>query len=151
MHANSDVLSRPPIEENQIAMLNYLNTVTTTDPLDDEPLLYRLEYGMFPNGCSRRTFNRVMKLIPHYKLENRKLFYRKLISSSEYFEILAKELRKDIILKAHLLGHFQTEFYWKSFEKFYWKSLERDTIAVIAKCKPCQENHGICFVNKGRT
>ena len=144
LHSNADVLSRPPIENNHMEMVSYLNTVTLIDPLEDEPLLYRLKNNQFKGGTSRRTVNRINRLLPHYTWENSKLFYRKLTSNNNYLEIPHKSLRKEIILNAHLLGHFQTLSTMNRIkEKYWWKGMERDTIDVIAKCIPCQENHAL--------
>ena len=146
LHSNADTLSRPPRTESlNIAMLNYVNVMAVKiDPLEDEPLMFYLENGKYKAGTSRKTINRVNRLLPHYKWNDNKLMFRKNIQNDKYLEIPRKNVRNDIILKAHLLGHFQTESTMNRIkEKYIWKGLEKDTIAVISQCKECMEHHGI--------
>lgn len=145
LHSNADALSRPPTEGVECqAMLNYVYSINSIDPVDDEPLLQYLNNGKFKEGTSRKTTNRILKLLPNYKLEDGKLMFRKNILKDDFREVPNKALREDIILKAHLLGHFQTESTVKRIkEKYHWKNMERDVMNIISKCKECMENHGI--------
>jgi len=51
------------------------------------------------------------------------------------------EKRKDIIMTAHLCGHFQTQTtYDRLKDRFYWPYMYKDIAEEISKCMSCVRN-----------
>jgi len=110
IHSNADTLSRPVME---VALVNTILTENdgskSLDVYEDDALLYRLKMGKHLPGLASKQVKRVDKLMEHYKWNDNQLLYRPDINKEEYLVVPKKDERRDVIEKAHLLGHFQTE------------------------------------------
>ena len=76
---------------------------------------------------------------PHFKFENNRLFYCKNIKDGIYKKWPIKSERKELILRAHLVGHLQ--------ENYYWKFLLEDVSEVVQQCVPYQRHHKVRTFN----
>jgi hypothetical protein len=82
----------------------------------------------------------VDKLIEHYKWKDDKLLYKPDNNKEEFLIVPKKEERRDVIEKAHLLGHFQTEATAARVrEKYFWRGMVKDIERIIKLCKQCKE------------
>jgi hypothetical protein len=80
----------------------------------------------------------VLRQADHYKYENGTIYYRKDIEDNFKLIVPPKEAREEIILSAHLLGHFQVKStYERLKETYYWKRMQEDIKSIIDKCLPC--------------
>jgi hypothetical protein len=62
------------------------------------------------------------------------------LAKEEYLEVPKKEERRDIIEKAHPLGHFQTEATAARVrEKYFWRGMVKDIVSIIKLRKQCKE------------
>ena len=155
LHTNADTLSRPVLENSikdgsyeklvcTLKAINVNNSTALIDPSEDENLLYRLKFGKFRDGLNAKNVRRINGIIENFKLIDDKLFMLKKGSSSEYLEVPRLGERKDKILEAHRLGHFQTESTVNRLnEEYTWRGLENDVEEAIARCKQCHENHTV--------
>lgn len=111
----------------------------TLDPWEDEALLHFLRYGKYPNGISKKTIKRVKCKVDNFKFENETLYYRK-DTNSKFLIWPVKAERRELITKAHLLGHFQAaSTYEKLKENYFWKNMISDVINVVKECITCQK------------
>jgi hypothetical protein len=143
IHSNVDALSRPVLAVAlKQAEEDPDESAKNLEPWDDELLLYYLSHGKFIQGSTKKNIKRVTNKAPHFKFDNNRLFYRKNIKDETYKEWPAKSERKDLILRAHLVGHFQaSSTYIRLLEKYYWKSMLEDVSEVVQQCLPCQRHH----------
>lgn len=146
-HSNVDALSRP-VEVNNVTIVrdndddNY-NSLKTLDPFENEPLLEFLKNKKYMPGLSVKQMKLIDKLnkLYFFKLNNfgkLDLFYKK-----DEKELLVPqiEFRDEIILKAHLLGHFQVSSTLKGLQdRFYWPKMQNDIVRVISSCEPCKRH-----------
>jgi hypothetical protein len=147
-HSNADTLSRP-VMINQIDIINNDDeTRTDLDVMDDEPLLYFLKTNKFIKGASKKQLKRIKRDSIYYKYEDGKIKYRNNKSNNIFVEVPEKEKRRDIIEKAHLLGHFQRfSTYNRLRDEYYWKNMMKDIIRVIKECEVCQRNQKEVAIN----
>ena len=149
-HSNADTLSRPVLvvtrsaakaRDNSPTEISRENYNQNVDPTEDELLIYRLKTGKNKSGIATKHAKRLDKLSLQYKLENGTLFYKK--PNSDIFLTLPKrDEREQIIIRAHLLGHFQAEATFKRLnEKYFWKNMFNDIEKVVEKCDECREFH----------
>ena len=140
IHSNVDSLSRP------VLMIEKINEQISEDNTDeyrldvyeDEYLLYYLKYGRHKVRSSKKQVKRVTRLKDHYKSKNDKLFYRKEIDGEFNLIILTPEERKDIIINANILGHFQSQTtYDRLKQKYFWKNMINEIKEVINQCLTC--------------
>ena len=92
------------------------------DLYEDEALMHFVKYGQHSKGMGSKTVKRVIKLSPFYKYDGKTFFH---IRRDEEWKIIPKlEDRRDIIEKAHVLGHFQVDTTFDRLrEKYYWKNM----------------------------
>ena len=85
---------------------------------------------------------RVKKLSPFYKYDGKTFFH---IRKDEEWKIIPKlEDRRDIIEKAHVLGHFQVDTTFDRLrEKYYWKNMKKNIETEISKCTECLRNQKV--------
>ena len=147
-HTNVDAVSRPvlpvidliikePEEENE-------HGVKSLDAWEDIGLLHFLKYRRHSNGASSKQVRRIEKLFDHFKLEGDTLFYRKNISDLNFLKYPKLEERAGIVLKAHLLGHFQLATTLDRVKaEYYWKNMGDDVAKIINKCLTCQRHQKV--------
>ena len=76
------------------------------------------------------------------------LLYKKNIRVNTYKEWPKVPDRKDLILKAHLVGHFQaSSTYTRLAEKYYWKGMFDDVSNIVKQCITCQRHHKVPSLN----
>ena len=139
IHSNVDALSRP------VLLIENTNETSTEDSeesyldvFDDEYLLYYLQYGRHKDGCSRKQVKRVTRLKDHYKMIDNKLYYRKQNNGEFNLMVPTKQERKDIVINAHILGHFQFQTtYDRLKQKYFWKNMINEIKETINQCLTC--------------
>jgi hypothetical protein len=135
-HVNADALSRPPIARTVHEVADRY------EPWKDDHLLQYLETGLLPSGCSNKQVNRVKRNALVYSLENDML--KKKID--EKWLIVPKiDVRKELILNTHLLGHFAKVSNMETLRKrgFWWPRMLEDVEKVISTCRTCARFNGM--------
>ena len=100
-----------------------------------------MEHGKYLPGTTKKQIKRIESDIAHFKLDTNKLMYRKDKKSTEFKEWPKPIERRDIIVNAHLMGHFQiSSTYSRVAEKFYWRGMLDDVTRVVQQCLTCQRN-----------
>jgi len=109
VHANANALRRPVMSLVHISNNSEDDSEISQKSLDvyeDETLMYYLKNGKFEAGQSKKQIKRVELLAKKYFFEDESVF----IKTNEGIRKVPKiNERSDIVLKAHLLGHFQSE------------------------------------------
>ena len=139
-HSNVDALSRPVLIGEKVKDIMQEDiSPKSLDPYEDDYLLYYLRHGKHKAGTSKKQVKRVLKEAEVFKWEDMMLKYKASPEEEEHNLIVPpKEERTDIVLRAHLLGHFQIQStYDRLKEKYYWKNMIEDVKKVISKCLPC--------------
>ena len=104
IHCNADFLSRPVLYAAILEPEGVLSI--KCDPWEDGSLLYYLEKGRFQNGTGRKQVNRILKILPKYKLEKDTLH----ILKDKWLIVPKKEERFQLIDQAHAsVVHFGAE------------------------------------------
>ena len=158
LHTNVDALSRPPPSDDMskevkqilaVALVEDKDiTARNLDPFEDEALMHFLKHGRHLSGTSRKQINRIDKLQSHFMLQNDALFFRRNLDSNKWLLVPRVEQRNELILKCHLLGHFQVSTTVRRLQdSFYWKNMEADVKAVIGRCMTCQRHEKVPAVN----
>ena len=138
-HSNVDALSRPVLIGEKVKdILPEDISPKSLDPYEDDYLLYYLRHGKHKAGTSKKQVKRVLKEAEVFKWEDMMLKYKASPEEEEHNLIVPpKEERTDIVLRAHLLGHFQIQStYNRLKEKYYWKNMIEGVKKVISKCLP---------------
>ena len=143
IHSNVDGLSRPILPINLIALTGSENEDSiekTLDVFEDEPLLYFIKNGRNITGRSTKTAIRITKQAPFYKWDGDKIWHRK--SEGEgWKEVPPLSERREIIIKAHLLGHFKdVTTYNRLKETYWWKKMLDQIKHIISQCGSCERN-----------
>ena len=110
-HSNVDALSRPVLIGEKVKdILPEDISPKSLDPYEDDYLLYYLRHGKHKAGASKKQVKRVLKEAEVFKWEDMMLKYKASPEEEEHNLIVPpKEERTDIVLRAHLLGHFQIQ------------------------------------------
>ena len=121
--------------------------IRALDPWEDEALLYYLKNAKFPGGISKKTIRRLKPKLPLFKLENETLFFKKDINSNYLIWPKVAE-RRELIMNAHILGHFQAaSTYEKLKDQYFWKNMMDDVINTVRECLTCQRHQKIKPIN----
>lgn len=141
LHSNVDCLSRPVLAINteNIEETAEDNRGKYLDPWEDEILLVFLQKGKFPPGCSKKHIKRVSKRAENFKLEDDNYFQYNY--KNKWVEWSKYEKRREIIEKAHSLGHFQAASTFKRLaEKYFWTKMMDDVVRVVKQCIVCHRH-----------
>lgn len=144
IHSNSDTLSRPVLSVNTIRVDDSEANVSAKalEPYDDDALMHFLRYKRHLPGLSANRIKNTEKLTKHLELSINNLGKEQLWHIKEKGEKVKVPLpaeREDIILRAHLLGHFQVESTLKRLQNdFHWKKMEDDVKRVVESCEVCR-------------
>lgn len=142
LHWNADYLSRPilftAVNESEVG-INY-----KLDPLEDGFLMSYLQKGRFRKGSSRKQINRIIHILPNFKLEGEVLYMKK---DDKWLIVPKKEDRYEIIDKAHAASvHFGSESTTNKIkEKFFWPKMFKEVENFRKNCQTCirNDNHPI--------
>jgi len=108
-------------------------------PADFSKLMYQI-LGNLPYVLAAKQVKRVDKLIEHYQWKDNQLLYKPNVEKEEYLVVPKRDERRDVIEKAHLLGHFQAEATAARVrEKYFWRGMIKDIERIIKLCKQCKE------------
>jgi hypothetical protein len=123
-HGNVDALSRP-VDDGHLLPIEAMSvTRSYSDPFADTDLMKQLQ------GQEKTE--------TPYVYQDNKIFYLRGDEGSSRRIVPPPGERKQIVERAHLLGHFQEESTEKRIrEKYYWPSLSKDVKHAIANCQPC--------------
>ena len=148
IHCNADTLSRPPIEDAcTVETRNdedaYLS-IKSVDPYEDDALLQFLKTGKHMSGVSYKRAKGIEKLAKIYSLGidnlgQEALWYKK---DEKILLVPKPQERKELVLQAHLLGHFQAQTTLKRLQElYYWKGMHEDSKKVCEECDNCRRTH----------
>ena len=158
LHTNVDAISRPPppldapAEVKQVLTIALANeddeSAKSLDPFEDEALMHYLRTLRHMNGTSKKQINRIDRLQKHYMLVNENLLYRRDVDANRWLTVPRVEQRNELVLRCHLLGHFQVSTTLKRLQdSYYWKNMEADVKAIIGRCMTCQRHEKVPVVN----
>ena len=143
-HTNVDALSRPPVpmEIKEVMSMKMVEedelSVKNLDPYDNEALLYYLKHRRHQDGLSRKQVRRVENVEQHFKLEDDELYYRKEVDGIRFLRIPRVDERNELVLRHHLLGHFQAKTTLNRLqEAYYWRNMEATVKMVVSRCLTC--------------
>jgi len=156
-NAAADITSRPTLQEKEQSTRFALAVQTrasadreadtvleyqfkTTDIYDNIPFLEFLKTGKLLPGLTRSQVKQIKNNASNYKIyDGIPTVYIK--RNDNYKQIPFKSTRKDIIMHAHLIGHFGVESTIKRIcERFYWPKMYQQVASHINKCIICQRN-----------
>lgn len=146
IHSNADTLSRPVLSlkvvEEDVSQEEDIS-VKSLDPYQDDALLHFLRHKKHISGVTKNQIKRINKLTDVYELNldnlGREILWYK---RPDGVKLIVPEegIRDEIIKKAHLLGHFQTESTLKRIqEEYYWKKMVKDVKRVVEACEVCRK------------
>ena len=152
-NSNADYVSRPVLaltranteKIKQLRNDNHEddNTSKTLDVFEDESLLHYLRYGRHVNGLAKKHVKRIEKAAILLKMENKgtqKEIIKKFLNDT-WIIIPKQEEREEIVIRAHVMGHFQKKATLDRIkEDYYWKNMELDVIKIIDNCENCNRN-----------
>jgi len=157
VHQNADALSRIIENDHQIFMLNKHILVSTRSKTeitvleriheiyDDINLQHYVKNGSFISTMSVSEKERVKKYSKFYYYDNKtkKFFVKRELNSDHFLEIPSKINRKDLISKAHSMGHASTQPTVDRINNdgFTWPSIFSDVASFIDRCEACHK-HG---------
>ena len=83
--------------------------------------MHFLTFGRHLNGISQKQKRRIDKIHSHYKQDNG-LWYRKKVNMDKWVKYPPLEIRNDLIMSAHSLGHFGVAATLNRLqERYFWK------------------------------
>ena len=95
----------------------------------------------------RDFFTRVDKIQDHYK-QNEGLCYWKIINSEKWARYPPQEVRNDLIMSAHLLGHFGVAATLNRLqERYFWKKMATQEESLIKRCSTCQRHKRLPIIH----
>ena len=154
---NANALSRPVLLSS-ISRLDDANDAyisdKSLDPYDDDNLIYYLTYRKHNSGLSVKQVKRIEKASKNFSIEIDQLGNYRLLfikdGQSKPLIVPKPDERIDLIKKAHLLGHFQTDSTLKRLQDEYnWKNMRDDVEKVVKSCIDCCRNHKTITVDHG--
>lgn len=156
IHSNADALSSPVLLGTVISEVNEddYHSPKSLDPYDDEALLNFLRFKIHLSGTTVKQMKRIEKLRKLYRLTINDLGKEVIVytkdNESQPLIIPEKSERTGIALRAHLLGHFQTESTMRRIqERFFWKNMRHTVEMVIRACTECVRHQKTPVVNHG--
>jgi len=146
-HTNVDALSRP---ELSIEVQGYDeqkddDNVKIKEIWEDDASIHYLKYGRHLTGLSNKQIKRVLNNAKNYSFKDEKIWYKR---NGKELEVPKPEDRYEIIIRAHLLGHFQKfSTYNRLKERYFWRNMISDIDNAIKRCDNCMRNQRIPEVN----
>ena len=143
IHSNVDALSRPILPVNSIVTINNVEengdvSEKQLDIFEDEALLHFIKFGRHIEGIGSKTVKRVNKLALLYKYDGTNVLYLK---GEKWLKVPPIQDRHELILKAHLMGHFQSlTTYNRLKEDYFWRKMREQVDLVIKQCAECARN-----------
>ena len=117
------------------------------DALDDDSLIHYLTYGRHMDGISQKQKRRIDKIQGHYKMDNG-LWYRKNTNGLKWVKYPPKEIRNDLILSAHSLGHFGVSATLNRLqERYFWKKMSIHVESTVKRCSTCQRHKRVPVIH----
>ena len=113
------------------------------DPYEDLALLHYLKYDKHNDGTSKNQVKRILKIKDkfRFKKDNETI---EILKNDTWMTYPKKTERKQIILKAHLLGHFENMATIERIKhRYYWRNLYKEVEYYIQRCLTCQRNKGM--------
>ena len=135
-----DTLSRPVLTITEVIDTELETEESRIDPLEDEALIYYLQFGRHLSGTSHKKIKSVLNKAKYFKYEHNNLWYKR-NNEDHYVRIPPRSERIAMIGHEHLLGHFQTETVYNSMvSKYYWPKMKDDINFQIKKCVVCNRH-----------
>jgi len=136
----ADALSRPVLVSGTIAEDGdeYEESAKNLDPYENDCLLTFLKTGKHMPGASKKQIKRVTELSNVYQWIDDSLYFT---NAQNLLRVPKPEERRDIVVKAHALGHFGADSILKDIRgSYFWKNMHRDIDLFCKQCMPCQRN-----------
>jgi len=146
-HTNVDALSRPvlSLEVQDDFELKEEDNIKITEIWEDDALIHYMKYGRHLTGLSNKQIKRVLNNAKSYCYKDEKIWYKR---NGKELEVPRPEERHEIIIKAHLLGHFQKfSTYNRLKDKYFWRNMIGDIEKAIKRCDNCIRNQKVPEVN----
>jgi hypothetical protein len=139
-----DALSRSDGDAQEIqlearAYLGYEIASYSSDIMEDGPLRTFVVSKKHAAGINRKTKNRVEREASSYEFSENQMWY---VKDDKNLKVPEKEKRMDLVVNAHLLGHFGTEAtYQRLKETYYWYRMYKDVARICHACKVCNQHN----------
>jgi hypothetical protein len=158
-HSNVDALSRPVLHVTGFPDSEMVNenevmdaAIKCLDVYEDEFLLHFLKFGQHLDGASNKQVKRVKMLSDKYKMIEHCVYYLIDPINMVLVKVPRPLERKQLILKAHSLGHFalftKLETVYNTLKQdFYWKNMLKDIEYYVKQCVECIRNKKYKFKN----
>ncbi len=146
-HTNVDALSRPvlSIELQEVEEPGSEDNIKITKVWDDDALMHYMKYGRQLKGLSNKKIKRVLNMAKVYIYKDDKIWVKR---KGKNLEVPKPDERREIIMRAHLLGQFQKlSTYHRLKDKYFWKNMLEEIEKAIRKCKNCIRNQKTNEVN----
>ncbi len=144
LHDEAESTTKTVIQAHEYDRSN-LEGPKNLDPHEDEALLYFLKHKRHLSGLNRKQCKRVNRIHHLYTLEKDTSNSSRLIfhPSGKVGErnLIVPSITDNIIERAHLLGHFQTDSVTERIRaKYYWPKMRIDAEKFIKQCLVCKRH-----------
>ncbi len=113
------------------------------DPYEDINLLYFMKFNKQMDGISKSQVKRITRLSEKFRFKNDNETVE-ILKNEKWLTYPKLEDRKQIILKAHLLGHFENMATIERLKnRYYWRRMYQDVDYYIQRCLTCQRSKGM--------
>ena len=136
-HNNVDALSRPVLltEEINEQTIEEDTSSKMLDPYEDDHLLYYLKNRKYMPSSTKKQIKRIKSQAERFKIEKDIIKYK---DKDTWLVVPPVDERKHIILRSHLLGHFQAQTTYERLKmNYYWKNMFNDIKHHIDRCLTC--------------
>ena len=107
--------------------------------------MHYMKYGRQLKGLSNKQIKRVLNMAKVYIYKDDKIWVKR---KGKNLEVPKPDERREIIMRAHLLGHFQKlSTYHRLKDKYFWKNMLEEIEKAIRKCENCIRNQKTNEVN----
>jgi len=104
-----------------------------------------MKYGRQLKGLSNKQIKIVLNMSKIYMFKDNEIWVKR---KGKNLKVPKPEERKEAIMKAHLLGHFQKmSTYHRLKDKYFWKNMLEDIEKIIGKCETCIRNQKTKEIN----
>ena len=141
-HGNADCLSREVAAPKELSVMSFQTMESNSkDKYKNKALMYYVKNKDHLNDLPRSKYNNIENEALHYVVDQYGIWYKSDSNGIKYLLVPEIKLRKDIIERNHLLGHYLTQTtYDRIIVKYYWHDIKKDIKLFINNCGACQRN-----------
>ena len=108
-----------------------------------------MKFNKHMDGISKSQVKRVTRLSERFRFKNDDETVE-ILKNEKWLTYPKMEDRKQIILKAHLLGHFENMATIERLKyRYYWRRMYQDVDYYIQRCLTCQRSKGMTPIEHG--